>query len=93
MSNLTNGIIRRAIKGVEELRKQRMLADGEGRGTGRLILILKPMPARVTADWMVQQWRSCRRTKVKIGSYPAMSLADAREANRTLSPCRCSLRS
>jgi integrase len=82
MSNLTSGIIRRAMKGVEQFRKQRMLADGEGRGTGRLILILKPMPARVTADWMVQQWRSRRRTKVKIGSYPAMSLTDAREIFR-----------
>jgi hypothetical protein len=70
------------MKGVEQFRKQRMLADGEGRGTGRLILILKPMPARVTADWMVQQWRSRRRTKVKIGSYPAMSLTDAREIFR-----------
>lgn len=56
-----------------------MLADGEGRGTGRLVLILKPMPARVTAEWMAQQWRDGRRTKAKIGSYPAMSLAEARE--------------
>jgi integrase len=55
------------------------LTDGEGRGTGRLVLILKPMPTRVTAEWMAQQWRAGRRTKSKIGSYPTVSLSDARE--------------
>jgi hypothetical protein len=55
------------------------LADGEGRGTGRLVLILKPMPTRVTAEWMAQRRRAGRRTKSKIGSYPALSLSEARE--------------
>jgi hypothetical protein len=36
------------------------------------------MPKRVLAEWMAQQWRDGRRTKSKIGSYPALSLADAR---------------
>src|SRR5262249_10045449 len=49
------------------------------RGTGRLVLILKPMPTRVTAEWMVQQWRHGRRTKSKIVSYPRTSLSEARE--------------
>jgi integrase len=79
MANLTDGAIRHALKRVEKSRKQEALADGEGRGTGRLVLILKPMPNRVTAEWMAQQWRNGRRTKSKIGSYPAMSLAEARE--------------
>ncbi|MGH6779379.1 MAG: tyrosine-type recombinase/integrase [Bradyrhizobium sp.] len=78
MANLTDRTIEKAIKAVAKSRKQKMLADGEGRGTGRLVLILKPMPARVTAEWMAQQWRDGRRTKAKIGSYPAMSLAEAR---------------
>jgi hypothetical protein len=43
------------------------------------VLILKPMPTRITAEWMAQQLRDGRWTKSKIGSYPAMSLADARE--------------
>jgi hypothetical protein len=43
------------------------------------VLILKPLPTRVTAEWMAQQWRDGRRTKSKIGAYPAMSLSDARE--------------
>ncbi|HTE77764.1 MAG TPA: site-specific integrase [Xanthobacteraceae bacterium] len=78
MPNLTDGAIRHAIKRVEKFRKQESLTDGEGRGTGRLVLILKPMPNRVTAEWMAQQWRNGRRMKSKIGSYPAMSLSEAR---------------
>jgi integrase len=79
MPNLTDAAIRSALKRVEKSRKQEALADGEGRGTGRLVLILKPMPTRVTAEWMAQQWRKGRRTKSKIGSYPTLSLSDARE--------------
>src|ERR1700677_2925232 len=79
MANLTDGAIRHALKRVEKSRKQETLADGEGRGTGRLVLILKPMPSRVTAEWMAQQWRDGRRIKSKIGSYPARSLSEARE--------------
>ena len=74
-----HGAIRHALKRVEVSRKQENLADGEGRGTGRLVLVLKPMPKRVTADWMAQQWRDGKRTKKKIGAYPSMSLAQARE--------------
>ncbi|UPJ50390.1 tyrosine-type recombinase/integrase [Bradyrhizobium sp. 200] len=79
MANLTDRAILNAIKQVAKSRKQRLLADGEGRGTGRLVLILKPMPSRVTAEWMAQQWRDGRRVKSKIGSHPAMSLSDARD--------------
>jgi hypothetical protein len=79
MPSLTDSAIRRAIKRVAKSRQQMSLADGEGRGTGRPVLILKPMPTRVTAEWMAQQWRAGRRTKSKIGSYPALSLSGARE--------------
>jgi integrase len=37
------------------------------------------MPTRVTADWMAQQWRDQKRIKKKLGAYPSMSLAQARE--------------
>jgi integrase len=46
---------------------------------GRLTLVLKPMPTRVTSVWMAQQWRDGKRTKSKIGDYPTMPLAEARE--------------
>lgn len=79
MPSLTDGAVRQAIKRVEKSGKQESLADGEGRGTGRLVLVLKAMPTRVTAEWMAQQWRDGKRTKAKLGNYPSMSLAQARE--------------
>lgn len=79
MSSLTNGTIRRAIKEVELSQKPIALADGEGRGTGRLMIIIRPMPTRVTADWMAQQWRNGGRSRKKLGSYPSMTLSQARE--------------
>ena len=78
MPALSDGTIRQALKRVEKSRKQETLSDGQGRGTGRLVLFLRPMPKRVLAEWMAQQWRDGRRTKSKIGSYPTLSLADAR---------------
>lgn len=79
MTSLSDSAIKQAIKHVERLGQQTVLADGDGRGTGRLVLILKPMPKRVTAEWMAQQWRDGRRIKSKIGDYPVLSLAGARE--------------
>jgi integrase len=79
MSSLTEGTIQKALRRAEKVKKEISLTDGEGRGTGRLALILKPMPTRVTAEWMAQQWRNGKRTKSKIGTYPAMALAEARE--------------
>ena len=79
MATLTDSAIQAGIKRVNRTRKEETLSDGEGRGVGRLTLILKPMPTRVTAVWMAQQWRDGKRTKSKIGDYPAMTLAEARE--------------
>src|SRR5262249_50965297 len=79
MCSLTDGANRHALKRVGKSRKQEPRTDGDGPGTGRLVLILKPMPPGVTAEWMVQQWRHGRRTKSKIGSYARTSLSEARE--------------
>src|SRR4051794_16930967 len=79
MPSLTDGMIRRALQQIAKTRKQKSLVDGEGRGTGRLVLILKPMPTRVTAEWMAQQWRDGKRSKAKIGTFPSMPLSQARE--------------
>jgi integrase len=82
VSSLTESTIRKAIDRAGRLHKEISLADGDGRGTGRLALVIKPMPKRVTAEWMAQQWRDGRRTRSKIGSYPAMPLAEARQIFR-----------
>jgi integrase len=79
MPTLTDSGIQAALKRVKRTQKEEVLSDGEGRGVGRLVLVLKPMPTRVTAVWMAQQWRDGKRTKSKIGDYPAMPLAEARE--------------
>jgi integrase len=76
---LTDGAIRQALKRVELTGKQENLTDGEGRGNGRLVFIVRAMPKRVIADWMAQQWRDGKRVKKKLGAYPSMSLAQARE--------------
>lgn len=79
MPAITDGQIRNALKRVKVSRKAETLADGEGRGTGRLLLTVRPMPTRVTADWYAQQWLDGKRRLRKIGEYPHLSLADARE--------------
>lgn len=79
MPSLTDGSIRQALKRVEHSRKEETLTDGEGRGTGRLVLSIRTTATRVMAQWMAQQWRDGRRTKRKIGDYPSVPLAEARE--------------
>lgn len=78
MPSLTDGQIRSAIKRVEKTKKQETLADGEGRGTGRLILVIKPMPTRIVTNWYAQQWINNKRRLSKMGDYPHVSLSDAR---------------
>lgn len=79
MPSLTDGQIRNAIKRVEKTKKQETLTDGEGRGVGRLVLIIKPMPTRTVSNWYAQQWINNTRRLSKIGDYPHMTLSEARE--------------
>jgi hypothetical protein len=76
---LSDGLIRQAIKRVHFTGREEILRDGEGLGVGRLTLIIRPMPKRVTTYWMAVQFREGKPAKVKLGDYPAMSLAQARE--------------
>lgn len=79
MPALTDGQIQKAIKRAEKSRKGETLADGEGRGTGRLLLVLKSQPTRVTTVWYAQQWQDGKRVMKKVGDYPHTTLAKARE--------------
>ena len=78
MPALTDGQIKRAMKRVAASKKPETLTDGEGRGTGRLVLILKSQPTRVTSSFFAQQWSDGKRKLKKIGDYPHMTLAEAR---------------
>ena len=51
MGGMTDGVIRQALKRVEVSGKQENLTDGEGRGTGRLVLIVRATLRRVIADF------------------------------------------
>lgn len=79
MAGLTDGEIRQAIRYAELNRKEKTLADGEGHGSGRLTLAIKPRAKRITANWYAVQWRDGKRTRASLGAYPSMSLADARK--------------
>ena len=79
MPSLTDGEIRRALKQVEETGKQLTSLMARVTGPVDLVLVMKPMPTRVTADWMAQQWRDREADQKKLGSYPSMSLSTARE--------------
>lgn len=78
MPALTDGQIKNAIKRVAKSKKTETLIDGEGRGTGRLVLTLKPQPTRVTTVWYAQQWLDGKRKLKKLGDYPHIPLAEAR---------------
>ncbi len=79
MPALTDGQIKNALKRVGKNGKSETLIDGEGRGTGRLVLVLKPQPTRVTSIWYAQQWLDGKRKLKKLGDYPHIPLAEARE--------------
>ncbi len=67
---LTEPAIRKALKGGKDVQ----IADGNGRGTGRLVLRIKDGEG----EWYAQQWVANKRKLSKIGSYPSVTLAAAR---------------
>ncbi len=76
---LTDSIIKSAIKSAPGAgRRQTVLTDRGARGEGRLTLVVRVTPSRVSAEWYATYWREGSRRLVKMGIYPAMSLADAR---------------
>jgi hypothetical protein len=79
MPNLTDAAIRAGIKRAEIAQKPLVLTDGEGRGAGRLRLTIRPAQARTLAEWYAVQWRDGKKSQVKIGVYPQITLADARK--------------
>ncbi|MEC3911034.1 tyrosine-type recombinase/integrase [Sphingobium sp. CR2-8] len=79
MTQFTDSLIRQAIKRVGQSTTSELLTEGEGRGVGRLVLRVKAARRRVVAEWLAQQWRNNKRVRVKLGDYPSMTVAEARE--------------
>lgn len=73
---ITEAAIRKAIRQVEAGSKTAAtLTDPAPRGAGRLALVVKPG----RAEWYAQRWASGRRALQKLGSWPALSIAEARD--------------
>lgn len=79
MPTISDAAIRATIRAAKAADRPATLTDGDGKGTGRLRLTIRPMATRTVAEWYAVAWRDGRRTQAKLGSYPAMSLAAARE--------------
>lgn len=63
-------------------RKQIVMKDAGPRGAGRLALVIRPMSERVSAEWYAVYFRGGRRETAKIGTYPEIPLAAARQKFR-----------
>lgn len=68
---LTDAAIQRAIKTGTDTQ----LSDTNGKGRGRLVLIIRDR----TPSWYAQQWLSGKKRLKKIGVYPRLTLAEARK--------------
>ena len=54
------------------------LKDPGERGAGRLTIIIRPRAGRVSAEWFAIYYVAGSRKMAKLGSYPAMGVAEAR---------------
>jgi integrase len=78
---ITEKQIRKALRNAPASGKGAIeLRDHGERGAGRLVIIVKPRTGRVTAEWYAVFFRRGMRAKAKLGSYPAMTVAEARLA-------------
>lgn len=73
---LTNPSIEKALREIKRGRKTAItLTDAAPRGAGRLLLIVKPE----RAEWYARRIADGKKRLDKLGTYPVVSLADARE--------------
>jgi len=80
---MSDGVIRSAITGVARGHRTHMtLKDPGERGGGRLSLLVRATKNAPSAEFYVTWQRDGVRRSTKIGSYPTMSLAQARAAFR-----------
>jgi integrase len=76
---LTEPEIRSALRKIKTGNKTAItLSDAAPRGAGRLLLVVKPE----RAEWYARQFVDGRKRMAKLGDYPALGLAEARERFR-----------
>lgn len=86
MPMLTDAAIRGALATAARTGKARTLTDAGRRGEGRLLAMVRPMPAGPLLEFYARQITGKSRRLVKLGSWPTMTLAAARMAFRDLAP-------
>jgi integrase len=59
------------------------LKDHGERGAGRLALVIRPRAGTESVAWYAVYYLRGKRTKTKLGSYPTMSIAEARRRFHT----------
>ncbi len=74
--------IRNAIKSSTTSNPRLELRDDGERGGGRLILVIRQLPARTLSEWYASWYREGKRCSTKIGSYPTIGLREARKLFR-----------
>ena len=75
---ITDRQIKGAISKAEAGRRRVELRDSGDRGAGRLVLVVRKLKARIVSEWYAVYYRDEKRRLTKIGSYPTMSLVEAR---------------
>lgn len=75
---ITDRQIKGAISKAEAGCRRTELRDSGDRGAGRLVLIVRRLKVRIVSEWYAVYYREKERRLTKIGSYPTMSLVEAR---------------
>ena len=55
------------------------LKDPAPRGSGRLLMIARRHKTTTSSEWFAQWYRNGKKLTTKLGDYPAMSVAEARD--------------
>jgi len=74
------------MREVQATRRVRTLSDSGQRGEGRLIVAIRPGQAAPLAEVYSRQIKDGKRTHTKLGNFPTLTLAQARDRHRALAP-------
>ncbi|MGZ3343236.1 MAG: tyrosine-type recombinase/integrase [Caulobacteraceae bacterium] len=78
---ITDATIKSALNAAPTSGKTTIELKDEGpRGEGRLALIIRVAPGRITAEWYAVWYVGGKRAMAKMGAYPTVSLKDARRS-------------